>query len=275
MSIRDYLNAPFPRPKRSRKNLLWVILVGIASSLFILLYQPFGIENTTGEIIVDLIILSLGVLFIISVLFMEWLIPSVLPKLFRNWTLGKALLWYALVILFIGAMQFLYKSFWSNFQEFTWGDFFGVLARTFGIGITVSFFVTGIWQYLNRRRLSLITSAETYTVTSQTGKTLSLNLKDILYISSDDNYVDIHYEVDGERKKLVFRSSMKNVEKQIVNPLSPILRCHRRFLINSEHFVIDNPSNRSMTVKLKNHGDSVPVSGQYTTVVKARLQIRP
>lgn len=275
MPIVEYLSTPFPRPKRNRKNLLWVVLVGIASSLFILLYQPFGIENTTGELFVDLVILSLGILFIFSVLFMEWGIPSLFPKLFRNWTLGKALLWYALVILFIGAVQFLYKSFWSNFQEFTWADFLGVLARTLGIGITVSFFVTGIWQYLNRKRLSLISSAEIYTVTSQGGKTLSLNLRDILYISSDDNYVDIHYEADGERNKLVFRSSLKNVEKQIVNPLSPILRCHRRYLINAEHFSVDNPSNRNMTVKLKHHGDSVPVSGQYTTAVKARLQIRP
>lgn len=275
MSVIDYLKTPFPRPKRNRKNLMWVVLVGIASSLFILLYQPFGIENATGEWFVDMIIISLGVLFILSVLFMEWLIPSIFPKPFRNWTLGKALLWYALVILFIGAMQFLYKSFWSNFQEFTWSDFLGVLARTLGIGITVSFFVTGIWQYFNRRRLSLISSAETYTVTSQSGKEISLNLKDILYISSDDNYVDIHYESEGERNKLVFRSSLKNVEKQIVNPLSPILRCHRRYLINSEHFEIDNPSNRNMTIKLKIHGDSIPVSGQYTTAVKARLQIRP
>lgn len=275
MSVKTYLNTPFPRPKRNRKNLLWVILVGVASSLFILLYQPFGIENTTGELYVDLILLSLGVLFIFSVLFMEWLIPSIFPKLFRNWTLGKALLWYALVILFIGANNFLYKSYWSNFLEFTWTDFLGVLARTLGIGITVSFFVTGIWQYFNRRRLSLISSTETYTVTSRGGKQISLNLKDILYIRSDDNYVDIHYEENGDRKKLVFRSSLKNVEKQIVNPLSPIIRCHRRYLINSECFTIDNPSNRNMTVKLKTYEDSVPVSGQYTTAVRARLQIHP
>ena len=275
MSIIDYLNTPFPRPKRNRRNLLWVVLVGIASSLFILLYQPFGIENTSGEWFVNLIILSLGLLFILSVLFMEWLIPSIFPNLFRNWTFGKALVWYALVILFIGAIQFLYKSFWSNFQEFTWGDFLGVLARTLGIGITVSFFVTGIWQYFNRRRLSLISSAETYTVTSQSGREISLNLKDILYISSDDNYVDIHYNSAGERKKLVFRSSLKNVEKQIVNRLSPIIRCHRSYLINSEHFEIENPSNRNMTVKLKSHSDSVPVSGQYTTAVRSRLQIHP
>lgn len=275
MTIIDYLKTPFPRPKRNRKNLIWVVLVGIASSLFILLYQPFGIVNSTGDWVLNLVILSLGFLFILSVLFMEWLIPSTFPKAFRNWTLGKALVWYALVILFIGAMQFLYKSFWSSFQEFTWTDFLGVLARTFGIGITVSFFVTGIWQYLNRRQLSLISSTETYTVTAQNGKEISLSLKDILFISSDDNYVDIHYEENGDRKKLVFRSSLKNVEKQIVNPLSPIIRCHRRYLINSEHFSIDNPRNRNMTVKLKSHNDSVPVSGQYTTAVRARLQIHP
>ena len=197
------------------------------------------------------------------------------PRLFSDWTLGKALLWYALVILFIGANNFLYKSFWSSFKEFTWSDFLGVLARTLGIGITVSFFVLGIWQYFNRRRLSLVTSGETYTVTAQNGKTLQLNLKDILFIGSDDNYVDIHYESQGLRQKIIFRSSLKNVEKQIVNPLTTILRCHRRFLVNMEQFTLENPSNRSMTLRLKNYVDVIPVSEQYAEYIRERLQIRP
>lgn len=275
MSPFDYLYTPFPRPVRNRKNLLWVILVGMSGSIFIMLYNPFGIRNDTRLWYVDLVILGLGVLFILSVLIMEWLIPSLFPKLFKKWTLGKALIWYTLLIVFIGANNFLYKNYWANFNEFTWTEFLLVLARTLGVGVTVTFFVLGIWQYLNRKKIALITSKETYTVTTQNGKKVNLNLKDILYISSDDNYVDIHYESGDIRKKIILRSSLKNIESQIVNPLSPICRCHRRYLINTEYFSILEMSSRSMTITLKNYEDQVPVSKQFVPSIKRSLSISP
>ena len=275
MKIKDYLKTPFPRPARSRKNLLWVIVVGLSASFFILLYKPFGIENTTGELYVDFVIFSLGILFIFSVLFMEWLMPVIFPKWFRNWTLGKALLWYTLVLVFIAIVNFLYKSYWSNFMEFTWIDFLMVLGRTFVISITVCFFVLGIWQYFNRRKMALISANETYNVTTLNSQQLKLNLKDTLYISSDDNYVDIHYLSGGERKKIVLRSSLKNIEGQVTNPLSPIHRCHRRYLINIAHFIVKDSRSRSMLLGLKNHPDEIPVSKQYARGILNLLSIRP
>ena len=275
MRFLDYLKTPFPRPDRNRRNLLWVIVVGLSASIFILLYKPFGIENTTGELFVDLVIFSLGILFIFSVLFMEWIIPGVFPKWFRNWTLGKALLWYTLVLVFIALVNFLYKSYWSNFQEFTWIDFLMVLGRTFIISITVCFFVLGLWQYFNRRKMALISANETYSVTTLNSQQLDLNLRDTLYISSDDNYVDIHYLSGGERKKIVLRSSLKNIESQVTNPLSPIHRCHRRYLINIAHFTVKDPRSRSMLLGLKNYPDEIPVSKQYSRSIGKLLSIRP
>ncbi|MEM7104927.1 MAG: LytTR family DNA-binding domain-containing protein [Bacteroidota bacterium] len=274
MKLPGFLYTPFPRPGKSRKYLLWVILVGLSASCFILLYKPFGIRNNTGEWYVDLIIFSLGLLFIVSVLFMEWLVPALAPKLFKNWTLGKALIWYSLVILFIGTVNFLYKSYWGGFREFTWLEFLMVLARTLGIGITVSFFVLGIWHYINRKNFSLISLNENYLINTQNGKSISLNLKDILYISSDDNYVDLHLETEGIRKKIVLRSSLKNIENQIVNPLSPIARCHRKYLINAKYFSIQKLTSRNMVVTLDKYEDEIPVSQKYAESIKQLLQIR-
>ena len=275
MKLASFLYTPFPRPARSRKNLLWVVLVGLSGSLFIMLYNPFGIRNDTRMWYIDLIILGLGMVFIISVLIMEWLIPILFPKLFEKWNIGKALFWYTLLIVFIGANNFLYKNYWANFNEFTWNEFFLVLARTLGVGITVTFFVVGIWQYLNRKKLAMISSKETYRVTTQNGKEVDLNLHDILFISSDDNYVDIHYQMGDLRKKIVLRSSLKNIESQIVNALSPIIRCHRRFLINIQYFEILEMSSRSMLLGLKNQEDQIPVSKQFVGPIRRRLSIRP
>ncbi len=275
MKFVDFLYTPFPRPEKNRKNLALLILVGLAASLFILIYNPFNIRTDTGQWYLDLVIFGLGLLFIISVLFMEWLIPALFPKPFKSWTFGKALIWYALVIVFIAAANFMYKSLWSNFNEFSWSDFLLVLGRTMVISFTVCFFVLGIWQYLNRNKISSLLANETYTVETLNGKSVALRLNDILFIRSDDNYVDIHYLSEGKRNKIVLRSSLKNIESQVVNRFSPIIRCHRQYLINTRFFQIKNQSSRSMLLSLKKNEDQVPVSKQFVKQVKKNLSVNP
>jgi hypothetical protein len=240
-----------------------------------LIFKPFDIENQTGEWYIDLIIFSLGIVFFLSVYIMEFLVPKILPKLFKRWILLKAIFWYAWVILFVGAIMFAYKSYLGGFRDFTWTEYFFVLGRILGIGITVSFFVLGIISYVSKKRLSLISSTENYPIKTPNSKPLRLNLNQVMYIVSDDNYVDIHLEAHGKRKKLVLRSSLKNIESQIVNPLSPIYRCHRRHLINMVYFKIKNNSSRSTSIQLINYPDEIPVSQKYADFIVSLLQVRP
>ncbi|HAS39279.1 MAG TPA: hypothetical protein DCS93_02315 [Microscillaceae bacterium] len=271
----QFLSTPFPRPQRTRKNLLYVVLVGIGSSFFILLYNPFNIQNQTGEWWLKLVIFSLGLVFILAIWLIEWVFPALVPRLFKQWNLGKAILWYTWVILFVGFVMFVYKNLLGGFQAFTSREFLLVSGRVFVIGITVSFVVLGIWQYINQRKIALVSSQETYTITAQNGKAVQFIPQDILYIQSDDNYVDIHYLARGERQKEVLRSSLKNIETQIVNPLSPIIRCHRQYLINLERFHIAKMTTRAMTLTLKDYEDEVPVSKKYIPELKQQLSTRP
>ena len=274
MNLSALLNTPFPRPQKSKKNILGLLLIGCCCSLFIIVYRPFGIENVNGQWYYNLIVFSMGLLFFISIVVVEWGIPSVFPKPFSNWTLGKALLWYTSMILLISAVNFLYKSYLGGFNEFTLAEYFFVMGRTVVISITVSFFILGIFQYINRNKISQLTNQETYLITAQNKSSLRLNPRDILYIKSNDNYVDLHLISGGTREKVLFRSSLKNVEAQIVNPLSPICRCHRGYLINADCFKIQKMTSRSMTLSLDNYSDEVPVSKQYIEDIRQRLSIR-
>ncbi|MEM6805545.1 MAG: LytTR family transcriptional regulator DNA-binding domain-containing protein [Bacteroidota bacterium] len=269
------LNTPFPKPQSSRKKILFTTLVGFGVSLFIIFYKPFGIENVNKQWYFDLVILSLGLVFILSFLFMEVLIPKLFPKIFQNWTLAKAIVWYGLLIIIVGAAVFLYKSYLQSFHDFTLKEFSIILGRTLLMALTIFFCVIGIYQYINRQKLSLVSSQEIYPLLLPNGDTLPLMLKDILFISSNDNYVDIHYEEEGIRKKLLCRSSLKNIESQLVNPFSPILRCHRKFLINADRFSILKTSSRSMLISLKKYEDEIPVSKQYAEKISQALQIHP
>jgi len=266
---------PFPRPERNRRNTLWLGLMALGTTLFIIIFSPFDIENRSGIWYFNLIIFLLGIIFYSSIYFMEFIVPCVLPAMFKKWTFGKAVLWYTWLILFVGAIMFLSKSYFAGFRDFTWTEYLLVLGRLLGIGITVSFFVLGIFSYFNQKKFALLSSKEIYTITSPDAKSISLNLNDVLYMVSDDNYVDIHINQGGTRQKIVFRSSLKNIEDQVVNPLSPIYRCHRSHLINITSFKLKYNTSRKTTIQLLNYNDEVPVSKKYVEQILDLLQIHP
>lgn len=194
---------------------------------------------------------------------MEFIIPLWFKSVFRRWTLGKAILWYTWLILFVSAVMFLLKSFIAGFSDFTMIEYINVIGRITALSLIVAFFALGIISYFNQKKMAMLSSKELYKITAPKVQPIELNLNEILFIVSDDNYVDIHLESNGERKKVVFRSSLKNIENQIVNLIFPIYRCHRRYLVNINYFEIKNKKSRKASIALKNYGDEVPVSSTY------------
>ncbi|MEL6811030.1 MAG: LytTR family DNA-binding domain-containing protein [Bacteroidota bacterium] len=261
---------PFPRPKKTFRNTLNIFLLGFIASLFIILFKPFGIEPS-GIWYFKLILIAMGVVFSLSIYFMEFLVPGLFKKLFQKWTLGKAILWYTWMILFVSAVMFILKSFLAGFNDFTLLEYINVIGRISGIGLIVSFFTLGIVSYFNRQKIALLSSKEIYSVTAPNVKPLDLNLNAVLYIMSDDNYVDIHMKQGNNRYKVVFRSSLKNIENQIVNPISPIYRCHRQYLVNINYFTLKNTKSRNTSIQLKEFEDEIPVSNTYESIIKAML----
>lgn len=56
---------------------------------------------------------------------------------------------------------------------------------------------------------------------------------DLIYISSDENYINIYYNENGKLRNYVLRSSMKAIEEVCVE--NGLVRCHRSYLINPVH----------------------------------------
>ena len=77
---------------------------------------------------------------------------------------------------------------------------------------------------------------------------LSLNLDNLFYIESDDNYIKVWYtDSKGELKQYMLRCRLKTVEESFKN--SGLVRCHRKYIVNikkvsmlhkeSEGYVLD------------------------------------
>ncbi|MEM9260311.1 MAG: LytTR family DNA-binding domain-containing protein, partial [Bacteroidota bacterium] len=91
---------------------------------------------------------------------------------------------------------------------------------------------------------------------------LQLSPDQLVYAVSAQNYVEVHYLVDGTLKKHLLRTTLKKVEQQ-----TPVLRrIHRSHLINPLHFRRWTGPN-----SLEVYAVEVPVSKQYRAALEKVL----
>lgn len=99
---------------------------------------------------------------------------------------------------------------------------------------------------------------------------LKLQIKNIILIRSADNYIDIHYFKDEEKRNKLIRNTLKDLELQVKHQ-QKLLRCHRTCFINSMHIekIVRQPNGYGLL--LNGMHDKVPVSKQYLPAIKSAI----
>lgn len=85
----------------------------------------------------------------------------------------------------------------------------------------------------------------------------------VLFIKSEDNYVQIHYLDQGRSKKFILRSSMRALEDKLSK--HGLVRCHRSYFINPMHIkIVHRDASGLIVAELKQDGfESIPISRKY------------
>lgn len=93
----------------------------------------------------------------------------------------------------------------------------------------------------------------------------------ILFIKSEDNYVQINYTDNGRTKKFILRSSMRALEDNLSK--HGLVRCHRSYFINPAFIKIVHRDNSGLIVaELKQEGfESIPISRKYQNEISRLL----
>lgn len=93
----------------------------------------------------------------------------------------------------------------------------------------------------------------------------------VLFIRSEDNYVQIHYLDAGKTKKFVLRSSMRSLEDTLSK--HGLVRCHRSYFINPVFIKIVHRDSAGLIVaELKQDGfESIPISRKYQNEITRLL----
>ena len=93
----------------------------------------------------------------------------------------------------------------------------------------------------------------------------------VMFIKSEDNYVQIHYLDKGKTKKFILRSSMRALEEDLGK--HGLIRCHRSYFINPAYIrIVHRDSAGLIVADLNQDGyESIPISRKYQDVITKLL----
>lgn len=93
----------------------------------------------------------------------------------------------------------------------------------------------------------------------------------VVFIKSEENYVQIHYVENSKTKKFVLRSSMRALEEQMAH--YGLARCHRSYYINTDHvkMIRKEPSGMVVAVLNEEGYEPIPISRKYQEEIMGRL----
>lgn len=108
---------------------------------------------------------------------------------------------------------------------------------------------------------------------SQGKHKMSLSEDSVFFIESQDNYVQIFYELDGKLSSYLLRCSTQKIEEDLAG--TAIVRCRRSFLINTSRIVRWGKERGRFTVTLDHpSGKTITVTPAYYRTLLTRLDNR-
>jgi DNA-binding LytR/AlgR family response regulator len=153
----------------------------------------------------------------------------------------------------------LFNYFW-NWQE--WGlRSYGLIMKEFPL---IMIFPLSLY-FLIQRVFSQKKAKSSYiTFQSNNGKDqLKIMLQHFLYANATENYISLHYVINGEIKKHLIRKTLKVLEKELKS-YPEIIRVHRGYLINSQN--IQAVKQKKGKIILEIHGSTIQVSKKYQSL---------
>ncbi len=275
-SIKHWLKQPFTLLDDNKHR--WVIIgaTGIFSIIFMNVYTPFAADSwiQIPGVPLFLILSSYGILGMIMFFFSQILIRNMFHV--RTFTRLTFALWLTGEILLLSLIMFLvygdYKqlSFSRLMSEYFLALRYTVLVLIIPYGTVMFYF-----QYLKEKGSKtsgrspgdhLIKIKDENDIMQ-----LAIDLENLLFIQSTDNYVSVYFLKDHKVTKELVRTSLKKLEGELKG--TPLVRCHRSFMVNLNKILMTKKTGKGITLELKNYpGSQIKVSKHYRAEVMRLLQ---
>lgn len=243
---------PIPSFIYQKKNqITMVLLVPLYALAFILIYRPFNIENLNEQVLPwlnEIIDPNLkGTLLSLVVVLIGMAVAAISRVIMTAYTKKHAIsyigyiVWVALEIVIMTLIYTIVSVFLKE-QANIVSEFRNTLTKTILILLIpyVMMYIYFIWQERVRELKSIRKRLEEdenalqkayIQIFDEKGKLqLSVRREHLIVIESADNYVCVWYLNGETTKKVMVRTTLKQVAEQLAH--TNILRCHRSYMIN-------------------------------------------
>ena len=283
MNFFQKINNPYPNHLLDE----WrsAVYTSLFIGLFIVIFQPFGLQNTRIEY-KEMILAGYGLVTFVVTLLTSWLRSFLFPRFFREdiWTIKKEFLSSGITILNIGIANYLYSvafsiSAWNGFR-----GFYLYVLYTFLIGLIpmtlMNFMAENHYLKKNLEASGDInrqiaqkqekTDIENQIIPFISGKqTFSIPSQNLIYIESMGNYLHVFYLKNESVTSLTLRTPLKNIESAIQN--TALFKCHRAFIVNLSYVEKVGGNSQGYSLVMKNIEKEIPVARGYTKAFKESM----
>lgn len=274
------LNRPIPDFFVKRRNtVIQIIFTALFAYAFILIYHPFGsqawFDINTGQFAFytgSVVVLGMAVVIISRVIMTQ------IRKVRRITIAGYALMIALEVLAMTGFYMMIQKVFLKDqrfwFEVYYTAIFNATLILLIPYLISLLYFA---WLDKNQKLEKLVRRRSEPELNfihfnDENGDTkLTVQLSDLLYLEASENYVTIHFLVQGQPDRILLRNSMKRLEEQLTG--YPVYRCHRSYMVNFERIGVARKDKTGLILNLKGPVKiQIPVSESYKVFMQEKLR---
>ncbi len=266
--------------RQRREKWQIILFINLFTSVFLIVFQPFGVNNYDSTHQLSLIFVAAMFGFgIVNGLVMAIYEFVIAPRLFVRSTTRNDFLKLLLLLPMVSFSTFWFYNLLGNWHDWKLSSFLGFLRDVSFLALLP---IAGVVLYSMYKRekeknkqLEISDSGRNFVwLVSENGKEkLGLELNHLLYLEAQDNYVAIYQLQSGHKKKTLLRSSLKRMQQQLVN--SSVKRCHRSFLVNLDLVQAVKNKGSYMQLILPQIEEPIPVSRNFVHDIKQQLAVPP
>lgn len=242
-----WLEKPYYLNESLNFKLFVAIGMGLLTTIFLIVFKPLDLEQLTENIIQYSLVC--GLIVSIVLFFYFFLIRSVFTTFFnkKTWNIGKHLFVIISLIFLCATFIWVFNQFISSDKLVKAVNYKNVIELTFKIGIVpLVFFLLFDERYgkyekeltlkekkRERKKTAPLQTPNVTLISSNRKNSLSFNINNLIFISSESNYGSFFLIEKGKLKEHVLRTTLNKIEKDL-SAYKQILRCHKSYIINTK-----------------------------------------
>jgi hypothetical protein len=284
MNIRLYLKQPFPKAENKWKS---IVLISLFVTLFLFVFQPFGIGGIESHNGKYLFIGGFGLVSFIILIFDLIIIEHLFFHFFKekNWRLYKELIWLFYIVFSIGLGNVFYTISFSG-QHLSLAYIINFQVITFAVAVfPITIFTLSKNNYLVKKHTTSANAAnnglKTEFIANQENKSICVysynekakeefDINKLYYIESKGNDIELNLYENNRIVSKTLRNTLKKSFGYLAD--SPdFVQCHRAYIVNLSKVNKVEGNSQGLVLKLANCDIEVPVSRSFVSTIKSKL----